>query len=84
MWIDEIAREVARVEATAVDNLSYGLGILARLNEGARVTLVREPVDGGLWLPTSIRMIGEGRAILFRKLNVDFAIDWTDYKKTLP
>ena len=39
-----------------------------------------EPVAGGIWLPTSIRFAGEGRAILFRKLNVDFAIDWYDYR----
>ena len=80
IFVDETAREVGRVEGTAIDSMSYGLGMIARLNEGTRVTLVREPVEGGIWLPTSIRLAGEGRAIVFRKLNVDFAIDWYDYK----
>lgn len=83
VWIDEAAREVARVEATAVDNLSYGWGIVARLNDGTRITMVREPVDANVWLPTSIRLVGEGRAILFRKLKLDFTIEWFDYTRVL-
>jgi hypothetical protein len=78
--VDEAAREVQRVDAVANDSMSFGLGMIARLNKGTRVTLVREPVEGGIWLPTSVRFVGEGRAMLFRKLNVDFAIDWYDYR----
>ena len=82
LWIDEVAKEVARVEATAVDSLSVGFGLVARLNEGTSASLVREPVADGIWLPTSLRLNGEGRAMLFiRKVEVDFAIDWYDYRK---
>jgi hypothetical protein len=83
VWIDEEAKEVVRLEATAIDNLSYGLGVLARLNEGTHVKVQRERVDATTWLPTSIRMTGQGRALLFRKLNVDYFIEWFDYKRTL-
>jgi len=61
--------------------VSYGLGLIAKLNKGSRITLTRERVDDDLWLPTSIRFVGEGRAVLFRRLNVDFAADWFDYRK---
>jgi hypothetical protein len=81
IWIDEAASEVIRVEGMAIDSISYGFGVVARLNEGTRVTLTREPIDGTLWLPTSIRVVGAGRAMLFRRLNVDFAIDWFDYRR---
>jgi hypothetical protein len=80
IWIDEVAREVVRVEATAVDDLSYG-GVLARLREGTSVKLVREQIDGTTWLPTSIRLLGQGRALLVRKLDIDFVIEWFDYKR---
>ncbi len=83
VWVDEAAREVIRVEATAVDTISFGFGLIARLNEGTTVTLHREPIDGSTWLPTSIRFAGEGRALLFRKLNVDQRIEWSEYKKVL-
>ena len=83
VWIDEEAREVVRLEATATDDLSYGLGVLARLNEGTHVKVERERIDDNTWLPTSIRMTGKGRALLFRKLNVDYFIEWFDYKRAL-
>ena len=51
-----------------------------RLGEGTHVKVVREPVDS-VWLPTSIRLMGEGRALLFRKLNVDYFVEWFDYKR---
>ena len=83
VWVDESAREVIRVDAKAVDTISFGLGLIARLNEGSTVTLNREPIDGSLWLPTSIRFAGEGRALLLRKLTVDQRIEWSGYKKVL-
>jgi hypothetical protein len=82
IWIDEQAKEVARVDATAIDDLSFGYGVLARLNEGATVTLRQQPFEAGLWLPVSLRFNGEGRALLFfRKLTINFAVDWFDYRK---
>ena len=68
---------------TAVDTISFGFGLIARLNQGTTVTLNREPIPGGIWLPTSIRFAGEGRALVFRKLNVDQRIEWSEYKKVL-
>ena len=80
IWIDEEAREAARVEATTLDSISLGLGLIARLGEGARVTLERGPVDGGVWMPTSVRFQGEGRAFLFlRRLDVNHVVEWSDY-----
>ena len=81
IWIDEQTREVVRVEGTALESISYGFGLIARLGEGTVVTLVRTPVEDGIWLPTSISFKGEGRALLVRKLNVDFRIEWFDYRR---
>jgi hypothetical protein len=80
IWIDEKTREVVRAEATAIDSISYGGGFVARLNEGATVMLTRERVDGDVWLPTSIRMKGNGRALLLRRMNIDYFIEWFDYQ----
>jgi hypothetical protein len=82
IWVDEASHEVMRAEATAVDDLSYGFGIIARLNEGTHVTFTREPVvDGGIWLPTSVRFQGEGKALLVRRLKIDHVIEWFDYRR---
>lgn len=84
IWIDEVAKEVVTVQATAVDDLTYGFGMLGRLNEGAKVTVRRQRIDGDLWLPVSIRFNGEGRALLYlRRLTIDFALDWFDYRRVM-
>jgi hypothetical protein len=81
IWIDEEAREVTRVEAVAIDNINVGLGVIGWLNDGATATVQRQRIDGDIWLPTSIRFNGEGRELLFRKLVLDFAVDWFDYRR---
>ena len=81
IWVDEATEEVTRVEATAIDSITYGYGLLARLNEGTVITLIRQHIDDDIWLPTSIRFQGEGRALLLRKLNIDFRIEWFDYRR---
>ena len=84
IWVDEVAGEVEHVEAIAVDEISFGFGLVARVGKGATVRAERRPVDGGIWLPTAVRFQGDGRAMLFRKLDVDFAIDWFDYRVARP
>ena len=79
-WVDEATREVQRVDAIAVDDLTVGFGVIARLNKGTTISVVRRPGPDGLWLPASIRFAGEGRAMLFRKLQVNYVIEWFDYR----
>lgn len=83
VWVDEQAHEVVRARAVAVDDLTFGFGLFARLNEGMTATVTRQPVEGGIWLPASIRFKGDGRAMLFRKLTIDYVIDWFDYRRVL-
>jgi len=84
IWVDEAAHEVMKVEATALDDISYGLGLMARINKGSTVTLTRERIDEHLWLPTSIRFKADGRALFaLRKLEIDFAVDWYDYRRLI-
>jgi len=81
IFVDEELREVARVEATAIDDLTYGFGMVARLGRGTTVQLERKPIEENLWLPTSIRLFGSGRALLFRRLEIDQLIEWTNYRR---
>jgi hypothetical protein len=83
IWVDEAAKEVKKVDAVAVDDMSVGFGVVARVNEGAKVSATREPVGRDMWLPTSIRLVGDGRAMLFRKLSLDYVIEWFDYREVV-
>jgi hypothetical protein len=81
IWVDERAAEVMYLEATSVDHISYGLGIVARLGQGTTATVTRKPVGDGLWMPTELTLSGRGRAVLFRRLVVDFSIEWFGYRR---
>ena len=82
IWIHEADAEVMRVEATSIDSLSFGFGLLARLGEGTEATLTRRAIEPDLWMPTQLTLKGRGRAALFlRSLVVDFAINWFDYER---
>lgn len=81
VWVDEDAKEVVRVEATTIDDLSFGYGLFARLGKGTTVTTVRRQIGDGLWMPISVHFKGEGRALIFRKLNIDYRVEWFDYQQ---
>jgi len=82
VWIDEEAREVRYVEATTVETISYGWGILARLGKGTVATLEREPIGDDVWMLTSVRLTGKGRALMWlRRLTIDFEVEWFDYRR---
>jgi len=81
IWVDERAAEVMHLEATSVADITYGLGIVARLGEGTEARVTRRPIGDGLWMPTSLTLSGSGRAVLFRRLVVDFSIEWFDYRR---
>ena len=81
IWVWEAEREVARVEATASEDLSFGLGVVARLDRGATATVVRRKVDASTWFPTSVQIKAQGRAMLLRRLTIDHAIEWFDYMR---
>jgi len=81
IFVDEAAHEVMRVEATAIEDLTYGMGLVARLQKGTTVTLSRDRIEPDLWLPTAVRIKGQGRALLLRRLEIDQVIEWIDYRR---
>ncbi len=82
VWIHPDRHEVVHIDARTTDDVSFGYGMIARLNEGATASLTRRPIEPDLWMPTAVRLSGDGRAVLqLRKLDVDFAVDWFDYQR---
>ena len=81
VWIDEAAMEVMRLEAKAIEDISFGYGLIARIGEGTIATVTRRRIDGDLWLPTQLTIKGRGRAAVFRSLVIDFKADWFDYHR---
>jgi hypothetical protein len=80
-WVDEEDYQVVRAEAQLIDTFSYGLGVLARLYEGATASFLRRKVNGEVWLPAEARFRGHARLLLLKGIRVDSRSEYSDYKK---
>ena len=84
VWVDERELQVVRGEAHAVDTISFGLGILARIHEGTRGAFVRRQVADGSWLPAVAELVGTGRVLLFKKIEIAWHNEYFDYVRIDP
>lgn len=80
-WVDEDDYQIVRAEAELHDTLSFGLGVLARLYEGATATFQRRKVNGEVWLPAEASFRGTARVLLVKGLRIDSRSEYSDYKK---
>jgi hypothetical protein len=81
VWINEADYQLVRVDLEAIDDVTYGWGILGRLHKGAKITYERKKVNDEVWLPARLRIIGTGRSVLFRTFAIDSTTEWSEYKK---
>jgi hypothetical protein len=80
-WVSETEYELVRMEAEALDDLSFGLGLLARVHKGSKATFERRKVNGEVWLPASANYTASARVMLVRRLRVGGTSEFSDYRK---
>jgi hypothetical protein len=81
VWVDEDAREIARLEARLIDSFKLGGGVLASIRPSTAFIFEQEKVDGEIWLPSYGEVNISARILLFAKLNRSATIRYSDYKK---
>ncbi len=82
-WVHESEFEVIQVVATSQSPVSFGWGMIARLNEGANVRMTRTRAHG-VWLPSETKFSGSGRALLVRRVTLDYVSQYFDYAPSDP
>jgi hypothetical protein len=80
-WISEADYELARVEIEAIDTLSFGLGMLARVHKGTVATFERRKVNGEAWLPAAVTWTASARVLLVRRLRLRGVSEFSDYRR---
>jgi len=80
-WISENDHELVKVEAEAIDDLKFGLGVLARLHKGARLSFLRRKVNGEVWLPAVVSYNGSARVGLLVTLRRSGTSEFSGYRK---
>ncbi|MEQ1758125.1 MAG: hypothetical protein ABL986_07380 [Vicinamibacterales bacterium] len=80
-WISESDYELVRVEIEAVDTLSFGLGLLARVHKGTVATYQRRYVNGEAWMPAEVTWTASARVLLLRRLRLRGISEFSNYRR---
>lgn len=80
-WISESDHELVKLEAEAINTLSFGLGVLARLHKGATLSFLRRKVNGEVWLPAVVSYRGSARVGLLVTLRRGGTSEYSGYRK---
>jgi hypothetical protein len=80
-WISESEYELVRVEIEAIDDLSFGLGLLARVQKGTTATFQRRKVNDEIWLPEQVTWTASARVLLLKRLRLRGVSQFSGYRK---
>jgi hypothetical protein len=80
-WISESDYELVRIEIEAIDDLSFGMGLLARVHKGTIATYERRKVNNEVWLPAKVTWTASGRVLLLRRLRLRGISEFSGYRK---
>jgi hypothetical protein len=80
LWVDEQARDVARLEARFNDNVKIGGGILASVSKGSNLVFEQTIVNDEVWLPSYSEVHAAARVVFF-KVKANEIDRYSGYKK---
>jgi hypothetical protein len=80
-WISEADYELVRVEIEAIDDLSFGMGLLARVHKGTTATYERRKVNNEIWLPAEVTWTATARVLLVKQLRLRGISAFSEYRK---
>ena len=81
MWVDEDARQIARLEARLMDSFKIAGGLFASVAPSTAVAFEQEKISGELWLPSYAEANIFAKVFLFSKFNRSVVTRYGDYKK---
>jgi hypothetical protein len=80
-WVSEADRELVRLQVEAIDTVSIGMGLLARVHRGTRASFQRRKVNGEAWLPASWDYSASARVMLLKTFRVGGTSQFSGYRK---
>ena len=80
-WISEPDYELVRLDAEAIDTVSIGFGLLARVHKGSKASFQRRMVNGESWLPARADYFVTVRVGLLAVLRRGGTVEFSNYKK---
>jgi hypothetical protein len=71
VWIDTTVMRIVRLDGTLFKDVTFGLGIVGRLDKGGHIVLEQDEVTKGHWDVTRMQLTINGRILLFKQLHID-------------
>ncbi len=79
-WIDPIDKQVMRLEARLAESFKMGGGLVLSLRPGAGLVMEQTRMAEGVWLPRLAQLNLSALLFLFRGIDVNKTIEWSDYR----
>lgn len=70
MWIEPKAERLVRIDATLFDDVTFGWGILGRLNKGGHFLVEQSQIGPSRWETTRMQLDFVGKALLFKTIKI--------------
>lgn len=70
MWIDRAALRLARLDGSLFEDVTFGWGLLGRLNKGGTFSVTQSRVADDHWEIVSLDVRMSGHAVIFKSINV--------------
>lgn len=81
LWIDRSALRLAMIEGRLIEDVRFGWGLLGHLDKGGTFKVVQKKVGGDHWDAVSVDLNIQGRAVIFKTLNIKQKQTLTDYRR---
>ena len=80
VWIEQATYHWVKMDAEAIETLTFGLGLL-RVAPGGALHFEQVKVNGEIWLPSRALIHGDARLALIKKLRAEIDIRYSGYRK---
>jgi hypothetical protein len=81
VWIDEVDREVSRLEAKFDDTFRIGGGFLASIHKGTSLVFEQSRLDRELWMPTASEIHLTAREMLVKGVRQNIHVKDSDFRR---
>jgi hypothetical protein len=81
MWVDRAGRRLARMDGSLFEDVTFGWGLLGRLNKGGTFTVTQSHVGQDHWEVVSLDVRMTGHAVIFKSINVKQSQRLSDFRR---
>jgi len=81
MWIDHAAGRLTRLEGTLFEDVTFGWGLLGRLNKGGTFSISQTRVSDDHWEIVALDVKMSGKAVIFKSINVKQMQRLTEFRR---